>query len=146
MSDFRTLSDKVMASPQITPDQLAEAQALGVTLVINNRPDGEAEDQPPGAEIEGKARSLGLGYIAIPIDHSGFSAQQVEAMNEALAQAEGKVLAYCRSGTRSTLLWALARASQGHDPQEVAAAAERAGYDVSVIRDAMEQLASRRDG
>ena len=143
MSDFRRLTDTMIASPQIAVADLIEAKDLGVTLVVNNRPEGEAEDQTPGPEIEAAARAAGLDYRAIPITPSGFGEPQVAAMAEALAGAEGKVLAYCRSGTRSTLLWALARASKGDDPDELGAIAAAAGYDVAPVRAAMDALAAR---
>jgi uncharacterized protein (TIGR01244 family) len=146
MSDFRVLSERFLASPQIAPHDLALAASQGVTLVINNRPEGEAPDQTPGGVIAEAARAAGLEYCAIPIDQSGFSAAHVEAMSDALDSAQGKVLAYCRSGTRSTLLWALAMASRGEDLDAVARAAADAGYDVSPIRPVMQQLAARAAG
>ena len=146
MSEFRSLSASVLASPQITAGDIAEARDLGVTLVVNNRPEGEAADQVPGDQIAAAARTAGLDYRAIPIDHSGFSMAQVEAMVDALESARGKVLAYCRSGTRSTLLWALAAASKGADPEAIAQAAAAAGYDVSPVRGAMQELAARTAG
>lgn len=142
---FRKVTEGVYASPQIGLDEVAEAQALGVTLVINNRPEGESDDQTPGPEIEAAARAAGLGYVAIPVTHAGFSEGQVKAMAEALAKNEGAVLAYCRSGTRSTLLWALAEASEGADVESLQAAAQRAGYDLASIRPLLEMLAARRD-
>jgi len=146
MSDFRTISDEFLASPQIAVGDIADARELGVTLVINNRPEGEAPDQTPGAEIAEAARASGLDYRAIPVDPAGLSATQVEEMADALASADGKVLAYCRSGTRSTLLWALASASCGVDPDAIARAAAAAGYDVGPVRAAMDQLAGRSAG
>lgn len=143
MSDFRTLSENVLASPQITTGDIAAASDLGVTLVVNNRPEGEASDQTPGHQIAEAARAAGLEYRAIPIDQSGFSEAHVAAMADALERARGRVLAYCRSGTRSTLLWALAEASRGGDPQAVADAAAAAGYDISPVRAAMQELAAR---
>jgi len=140
---FRQLAEGVYVSPQITPDQLAEAKRLGVSLVINNRPDDEAEAQPAGAVIEAAAHSAGMGYLAIPISHAGFSDAQVTAMASALAGAAGPVLAYCRSGTRSTLLWALAEARGGQNPQALSAAAARAGYDLGPIMALLEMLAAR---
>ena len=85
MSDFRQLSDRVLASPQIMPSDLGVAASMGVTLVINNRPDGEAPDQPAGADIEQAARAVGLDYLAIPIGQAGFALPQVQAMQSALA-------------------------------------------------------------
>ena len=140
---FRRLTDSILASPQISIADLAEAKAQGVGLVINNRPEGESDDQVSGAEIESAARALGMDYVAIPVTHAGFSGPQIDAMAAALANGEGKILAYCRSGTRSTLLWALAQASAGADLAEVTAQAEAAGYDVTPVRPLMDMLKAR---
>lgn len=143
MSDFRRLSDSVLASPQISLADVATAKNAGVTLIINNRPDGEDPTAPQSEAIEAAAHAAGIDYRAIPIGHSGFSEVQVDQMIEAIEQAQGKVLAYCRSGTRSTLLWALAQAKSGMAPEEIASAAMDAGYDVSPVRPMLDMLASR---
>ena len=143
MADFRQLSDSVLASPQIEVGDIATAKDLGVTMVVNNRPEGEADDQTPGAEIEAAARAAGMDYVAIPIGRTGYSAPQIEAMVDALHKTDGKVLAYCRSGTRSTLLWSLAQAQQGANPDAIAEAAADAGYDISPIRPMVDMLASQ---
>lgn len=137
---FRQLTNDIFVSPQITEQDIAEASKFGVTLVINNRPEEESEDQTPGDAIERAARSAGMDYVAIPVTHSGFSQPQVEAMSAALEKANGPVLAYCRSGTRSTLLWALAEASQGGDPDALTNIAAKAGYDVNPVRPLMDML------
>ena len=142
MSDFRTLSETVFASPQIALDDIAEAKAAGVTLILNNRPDGEDTSAAQGDEIEAAAKAAGLDYLAIPIGHSGFSEVQVDEMVKALSTADGKVLAYCRSGTRSTLLWSLAQAKSGMAPDDIARAAMAAGYDVSPVRPMLDMLAA----
>ena len=143
MSDFRRLTENVLVSPQLALGDIAEAAALGVTTIVNNRPDGEDPGAPQGDEIADAAAAAGLNYVAIPIGHAGFSEPQVDAMIEALDQAEGAILAYCRSGTRSTLLWALASAKQGVDPDSIARTAAHAGYDVSPIRSLIDVLAAR---
>jgi len=140
---FRTLDDTIMVSPQIGIDAVAEAKARGVTLIINNRPEGESEDQVPGAEIEAAARIAGIDYVAIPVTHAGFSEAQVEAMRAALEKAEGPVLAYCRSGTRSTLLWALAQSSLGEHPAVLAEKAAGAGYDLAPVAALMDILRAK---
>lgn len=140
---FRKINDAFYASPQIDTAQVAEAKNLGVGLIINNRPESESDDQTPGAQIEAAAKAAGIGYVAIPVTHAGFSAPQVDAMRAALDQAGGKpVLAYCRSGTRSTLLWALAEARAGRNPEELAASAANAGYDLAPIRALLDSLAA----
>lgn len=140
---FRKIEDGLYASPQIGLDEVEAARAAGITLIINNRPEDESPDQTPGPEIEAAARAAGIEYVAIPVTHAGFSEPQVAAMAEALAAANGPVLAYCRSGTRSTLLWSLARASKGANPDELAAAAAGAGYDLAPIRSLLDMLAAK---
>lgn len=146
MSDFRKLSDLVWASPQITLDDVSAAKKLGISLIINNRPEGESDDQTPGPDIASAAENAGLTYIAIPITHAGFSQTQVSEMVNALEQADGPILAYCRSGTRSTLLWALAQASQGTAPEDIATAASKAGYDIAPVRAVVDILAAQKKG
>jgi uncharacterized protein (TIGR01244 family) len=143
VTEFRKLTETISASPQIDLADVARAAADGVRLVINNRPEGESDDQTPGAEIEAAARAAGMDYVAIPVTHAGFSEGQVQAMAEALAGAQGPVLAYCRSGTRSTLLWALSEASRGKDLDQLARCAAGAGYDLAPVRPLMDMLASR---
>lgn len=139
---FRKVTDTFYASPQITAEDIAEASGLGVRLVINNRPEGESEDQTSGAVIEEAARAAGMDYVAIPVTHAGFSEPQVSAMAQALEKTDQPILAYCRSGTRSTLLWSLAEASRGKNPQKLAAQAANAGYDVSPVRAMIDMLAA----
>lgn len=137
---FRRIDDSILVSPQITAADLADAAAIGVALVINNRPDDEEPGQPAGDSIAAAAQAAGLGYAAIPVTHAGFSHAQVDAMCEALEQAQGAVLAYCRSGTRSTYLWALARAKLGDHPAVLTEKAEAAGYDLRPIRPMLDAL------
>lgn len=146
MARFRKLSDDFYASPQVTPGEMSEAAAMGIALVVNNRPDGEAPDQPPGADIEAAARAAGMDYLAIPVGSAGFSEPQVERLQQAMAGASGPVLGFCRSGTRSTLLWSLARARSGEDPESIADAAAAVGYDVAPVRPAMDMFAARGRG
>lgn len=141
---FRRLDDTISVSPQISTDQVAEAAAVGVTMIINNRPDGEEAGQLEGAAIAAAAEEAGLQYRAIPVTHAGFSANQLDEMNAALDAAGGPVLAYCRSGTRSTYLWALARAQRGDAPDGLAEKAAGAGYDLSSIRPMLDALSGGR--
>jgi len=138
---FRKINDNISVSPQISLDDIAAAKAEGVTLIVNNRPDGEDPSAPQSADIEAAARDAGMKYIAIPITHSGFSGPQVDAMIAALADGD-KTLAYCRSGTRSTLLWSLAQAKQGVDPDEISRLAGNAGYDITPVRAMVDALAA----
>lgn len=128
---FKRIDDNVWVSGQITPEDVAAAATAGVRTIVNNRPDAEVPGQPASSEIEATANALGLGYHHIPV--AGLNAGQVEAMTKVLAESGGPVLAFCRSGTRSAYLWALARSSQGADGDELIRAAAAAGYDLAPI-------------
>ncbi|MEL6486996.1 MAG: TIGR01244 family sulfur transferase [Pseudomonadota bacterium] len=143
MTDFRELSDTFLASPQITLADIEVAKEAGISMIVNNRPDGEDPTAPQDKDMAAAAEAAGLGYVAIPIGHSGFSEPQIDQIITAMQEADGPVLAYCRSGTRSTLLWALAEAKSGKEPDTIAHAAMAAGYDVSPIRPMLDMLASR---
>ena len=128
--DVKRINDHISVSGQISPEDIAALKAQGYTTIINNRPDGEAPDQPAAIEIEAAAKAAGLGYHHIPLGRTGVTAEMVEQTKAALEQSEGPVFAFCRSGTRSTTLWALSQA--GSMPAaEIIAAAGQAGYDVS---------------
>jgi uncharacterized protein (TIGR01244 family) len=130
VTTFRRLDPQTLVAGQIAPTDVAEAAAAGIKTIINNRPDGEEPGQPTSAEIETAARTAGLDYRHIPVA-GGFSQAEVEAMADALEQ--GPALAFCRSGTRSTYLWALARARQGEDGETIVRAGAEAGYDLGPI-------------
>ncbi|MFT4935646.1 MAG: hypothetical protein ACI9LT_002352 [Pseudoalteromonas distincta] len=133
MTQFRRVTDQFSVSPQIAVDDVAQAAAQGVVLIINNRPDGEDPAQPQGAEIEAAARAAGLEYVAIPV-RGGPDAAQVQAQREAVEAAQGPVLAYCRSGTRSIVTWAIGQAQSGAmDRQTLIALGAEAGYDLSGV-------------
>lgn len=129
MPDFRRVTDTFTTSPQITVADVAEAARQGFTLIINNRPDGEAADQTPAAVIEAAAKAAGLDYVHIPIV-GGPSPAQVAQVEASLKGAKGPVLAYCRSGTRSINAWAMANAREG-DRATMLAQGAAAGYDLS---------------
>ncbi|CAN5192987.1 TIGR01244 family sulfur transferase [soil metagenome] len=132
MSDFRRVTDDFSVAPQITVEDVTMAAELGFTLLINNRPDGEAPDQTVGAEIEAAARALGLDYLHIPVS-GGPRVDQAEAFQAALVQADGPVLAFCRSGTRSINTWALGQALAGCDRGGLIVAGASAGYDLRAL-------------
>jgi len=144
MSDFRTLSADYSVAPQISIEDVAEAKAAGFAMIVNNRPDGEEPEAPQGDAIANAAAAEGLAYAAIPVGHAGFSHPQLDALDAVLNGATGPVLAYCRSGTRSTHLWALTRARAGDDVGAIVEAAAGAGYDLSGLRPMLDALAGEQ--
>jgi len=129
----RQLDDRTLVSGQIYPEEVAGLAEQGITMLVNNRPDGEEPDQPPGADIEAAAEAAGISYRHVPILR-GIGPADVEAMQEALRAAEGgQVLAFCRSGNRSALTWALAMRAEGLAREEVEQRVTDAGFNVAPI-------------
>lgn len=143
MAAIRPVTDRFAVAPQIATGDLATLAAEGWTAVICNRPDGEEAGQPSASIMREAAEAAGLAFTHIPVAGS-FPLPAVEAMRDALEAApEGKVLAWCRSGTRSVTLWAMAQALQGADAVDLIAAAQGAGYDLSGLEGALVSLAGR---
>jgi len=133
MADIRKVTEDFAVAPQIAPEDMALAASQGFVLVINNRPDGEAPDQPSSADMEAAAKASGMAYVHIPV-RGGPTPDQVEAVAEAVADAKGPVLAFCRSGTRSIVTWSLGRAASGATPRdELVSLGAAAGYDLSGV-------------
>jgi uncharacterized protein (TIGR01244 family) len=141
---IRHINESISVAPQIAVEHVAEIAAAGFKTIVNNRPDDEDAGQPSGDAIRVAAEAAGLNYVAIPVTHAGFSHPQIDAMTQALVDADGPVLAYCRSGTRSCNLWALAAAKAGRNPNLLLAQAEDAGYDLRGIRPMLDALAGPR--
>ena len=128
--ELKRINDHVSVSPQISPEDIAAIKAAGFVAIINNRPDGEAPEQPASAEIEKAAQAAGLAYHYIPLGREGVTPEMVAETKQVLEGSTGPVFCYCRSGTRSTTLWALSQA--GEQPAaDIISAAANAGYDMS---------------
>ena len=129
----RQLDEKTLVGGQIAPDDVPALKEQGVTLIINNRPDGEDVGQPEGEEIEAAARAAGIDYRHVPIAR-GLGPSDIEAMREAINSAgEGKLFAFCRSGNRSALAWAVARNEDGVSSAELNRMANEAGFDLGPV-------------
>lgn len=136
----REVTETFAVAPQIAPEHLAALAGRGYTLVVNNRPDGEAPDQPTTVEMSAAARAAGLDFVSIPVSSGGFQMPQVDEMTKTLSSSRGKTLAYCRSGTRSIMLWALAQAKMGEDVPTICEQVSRAGYSATPIIPTMESI------
>ena len=130
---MRQLDETTFVGPQIAPDDVAGIKELGVTMIVNNRPDNEDAGQPKSADIEAAARAAGIDYRHVPIVR-GMGPTDIEAMREAMhAAGDGKLLAFCRSGNRSTLAWAVAKREDGVPAEELNRCAEGAGFSLAPV-------------
>lgn len=129
---IRQLDDRTFVSGQIQPADVPGLKSSGIRMIVCNRPDREEPGQPLAADLEQAANAHGMAFRHVPIIR-GIGPADVEAMQEALDSADGKVLAYCRTGNRSTLAWAVARRAQGASVEEIEKAVTGAGFDLSPV-------------
>jgi uncharacterized protein (TIGR01244 family) len=130
---IRRLDDQMMVCGQVAPHEVAGLAEQGISVLVNNRPDGEEAGQPLAGDIEDAAAKAGIRYHFIPIMR-GIGPADIESMQQALRDAEGgKLLAFCRSGTRSALTLALARREEGAAAEEVQRLLTDAGFDPAPI-------------
>ena len=120
-------------SPQITPADVGKAATAGITAIVCNRPDGEEPGQPGMDEIEAAAHEAGLVFERLPMSGGQLPIEHIDRMRSVLDHHDG-VLAYCRTGTRCSILWAAARAASGEDPDALLAKAGAVGYDLGAIK------------
>ncbi|HET7316152.1 MAG TPA: TIGR01244 family sulfur transferase [Sphingomicrobium sp.] len=129
---IRQLDGRTKISGQIQPADVERLKESGVMMIVCNRPDGEDPGQPTAAEIQAAANAASIAFRHIPIVR-GIGPSDVEAMQDAIDAAQGPMLAYCRSGTRSALVWAVARRAQGASIEELNEATASAGIDLSPV-------------
>ncbi|HEY0326562.1 MAG TPA: TIGR01244 family sulfur transferase [Allosphingosinicella sp.] len=109
--EFTVISDKLAVAPQVKPEDLRELAASGFVGIINNRPDSEVPDQPSSLELEAEAKRVGLAYWHVPVVPGAMIDKDVRAFVAALGEVDGPVLAFCRTGNRSTALWKASQAA-----------------------------------
>ncbi len=139
--NFRKLVPGLSVAEQISVADMPAIVAAGFRTLVCNRPDGEAEGQPRYLELERAAMAHGLQIYCLPVISGQVQDHQAVQMAQVLAGLPGPVLAFCRTGTRSTVLWALSAAGE-MEVDEILARAAAAGYDLSAMRGRLEQLAA----
>ena len=130
-------------SPQIALEDVQAAADAGITLVICNRPDAEVPPELSHRAMEEAARAAGMAFVYIPVTNESLTLEQVTQQADLLAEADGPVLAYCHSGTRCSIVWAMGKA--GEMPvDEILATTAKAGYQLEGIRPTLETLAAQK--
>ncbi|OOG43567.1 TIGR01244 family sulfur transferase [Rhodanobacter sp. C05] len=139
---LRQLTETLSVSGQIDEADVELLAAQGFRSLINNRPDGEAAGQPDSAVIAALAARHDVTYQYLPVISGQLQDAQVEAFTQALTTLPAPTLAFCRTGTRSTMLWALG-AARSQPVEDVLRAAAAAGYDLDALRPRLQQAATR---
>lgn len=131
--DIRHITDDYAVSPQIAPEDAAEIAAAGFTVVICNRPDPEVPPFLQSDAVRTAVETAGLAFHFMPITHDGLTPERIALQRKVIEDAGGPVLAYCASGTRSSVIWALGQASE-RPAEDILEATRRAGYALDALR------------
>ncbi|SHI79452.1 TIGR01244 family protein [Shimia gijangensis] len=139
---LRQVTPRYFVSPQISPEDVAGLAEAGFTHVICNRPDAEVPASHQADAVGAAVKAAGLEFVVNPLTHDTMTSDRLGLQRETLENASGKVLAYCASGTRSTVAWSLAHVVDlGADSVLDSAAA--AGYDLAGLRPSLQALVEK---
>ena len=141
--DIRQITPTYAVSPQIQPADCQAIADAGFKTIICNRPDMEVTAECCAAAVEAAAKAAGLTFVVLPLTHQTMNAENVAAHRAAMDDTDGAVLAYCASGTRSSIVWSLGQA--GDIPSdEIISATTQAGYDLRGLHPQLEMLAAQK--
>lgn len=143
--DIRAITPDYAVSPQIEPGDLTAIKAAGYVTVIDNRPDGEIPPHLHTEAMRSAVEAMGLRFVANPVIGGAMTMQNVTAQGAALAASDGPVFAYCASGNRSSIVWALSQAGK-RPVDELVGLPARYGYQLEHLRPQIEALAGATDG
>ncbi|CUI01176.1 TIGR01244 family sulfur transferase [Leisingera aquaemixtae] len=140
--DARVITPRYSVSPQISAEDLPAIAAAGYKTVICNRPDEEVPPSHQADAIRDAAEAAGLRFEVLPLTHQTMTPENVAAQREFYESSDGPVLAYCASGTRSSVVWALGQASE-LSADDILQKTAAAGYQLDGLRPALDSLANR---
>ncbi|WP_170937116.1 MULTISPECIES: TIGR01244 family sulfur transferase [Rhodomicrobium] len=144
MAELIPIDEKTSVAGQIQLDELEELAASGIKVIVNNRPDGEAFfGQPKAKDLEEEAARHGVAFFNLPFTMQTLTPELVAEFAKILKDADGPILAYCRTGNRSSLLWAASQVALGAPIEAVLAQAQDAGYDLRPAEQLITDLGRR---
>ncbi|MEO0378859.1 MAG: TIGR01244 family sulfur transferase [Pseudomonadota bacterium] len=141
--DIRQITPTYFVAPQLDPADMADVAAAGITTVICNRPDEEVPPPFQADVMEAAALAAGLEFVRLPLTHQTMTPPNVDRQMECAETSKGPVLAYCASGTRSTVVWCLGQAGQ-METDDILSAARSGGYDLANMRPTLEAIAQAK--
>lgn len=142
--DIRTLTPAYAVSPQIDPADCAAIAEAGFGTIICNRPNAEVPPSHQDDAVAAAAAAAGLKFVALPVTHQTMTLDLVTQQRTVLDGTEKPVLAYCASGTRSTIVWAMGQA-KNMPAEDIISAAAAAGYDIGGLKGQLDMLAASPD-
>lgn len=141
--DIRQITDSYAVSPQIAPEDVPALKAAGFAVVICNRPDAEVPPEFSAAAMRAAVEAEGMAFVENPLSHGNLTMEIVECQGNAIETAPGPVFAYCASGNRSSVLWALSQAGK-RPVEELIGLPAQYGYQLAGLRPQLEALAAEK--
>jgi sulfide:quinone oxidoreductase len=138
--DLHEISEDLTVTGQIDPAEIPLLAAQGIRSIVCNRPDGEVPGQPPFSTVKQAAAEAGIMALHLPVVSNAIGEEDVISFGKALEELPKPILAYCRSGTRSAVLWSLSEASGGRPVQDILSKTAQAGYDLSALSPRLEKM------
>ena len=144
MAKMTQVADNFWVAHQLDPADMDELAAKGIKTILNNRPDNEEAGQPSASQVQQAAAAKGIGYRHIPVTTPTMDRAAIDAVGAAVREAPGPIVAHCRSGTRSYLLWAANEVLQGRATAAgIIAAGAPKGYDLSGLAGVLERIGAK---
>jgi uncharacterized protein (TIGR01244 family) len=143
--EIRTLSPNYAVSPQIAVEDIPAIAEAGFATIICNRPDAEVPPSHQASAIAAAAHDAGIAFVEIPVTHQSLNMDMVTAQKQAISNADGPALAYCASGTRSSIVWSLAMADD-MPADDIIQATTNVGYNLDGLRPKLEMIANQSRG
>lgn len=140
--EIRALTPTYAVSPQIEPSDLAAIKKAGYVTIINNRPDGEIAEDLHAAAMQKAAEALGLKFVTNPLIPGSFTPENIAAQAAAVDGSDGPVFAYCASGNRCSIVWAMMNAAK-MPVDDLITIPARFGYQLERFRPTLEALAAK---
>lgn len=138
--DIRQITPRFFAAPQISPEDMQDMTAAGIQRIICNRPDVEVPPSHQSAAMAAAAEAAGIEFFVHPLTHQNMTPDVIAANRALIDGCDGPVLAYCASGTRTTIAWALS-AAKDMPIDDILAAARAGGYELGNLRPTLEAAA-----
>lgn len=141
--DLHKLTEDLTVTGQIDPAEIPLLGAQGIRSIVCNRPDGEVPGQPSFSAVEQAAAASGIKALYLPVVSNAIGEDDVASFGKALEELPKPIVAYCRSGTRSAVLWSLTEAAGRRPIQDIISKAAQAGYDLSGLAPRLEKMQRR---
>ena len=138
--DIRQITPRFFAAPQISPEDMQDLTTAGIKRIICNRPDIEVPPSQQSNAMAAAAEAAGIEFFVQPLTHQNMTPEVIAANRALIDECDGLVLAYCASGTRTTIAWALS-AAKDMPIDDILAAARAGGYEIGNLRPTLEAAA-----